>query len=63
LATNAFESEQHNKISQHNIVETGVVLIQVLIDPKSVVESTISWTIDNYIERKYFESLKEGDNL
>ena len=63
MTTNAFNSEQHNEISQQfNIVETGVVLIQVLIAPKYVVESTISWTIDNYVDRKYFEELKEGDD-
>jgi len=37
-----------NEISQHNIVEKGLVLFQVLIDPHSVVDSTIEWTIDNY---------------
>ena len=50
----------HNKISQHNIVEKGLVGIQILIDPKSVVESTISWSIDNYINEKYIAEMEES---
>ena len=49
-----------NEISQHNIVEKGLVGLQLLIDPKSVVESTISWSIDNYINEKYIAEMEES---
>ena len=40
----------HNEIVQHNIVEKGLILFQCMVDRKSVIESTISQTIDNHIE-------------
>jgi hypothetical protein len=53
LETNiSFDQEEHHKISQHNIVEKGLVLFQIMVDPHSVVESTIRWAIDNYIDEK-----------
>ena len=39
-----------NEINQHNIVKKGLILFQSIVDQKSVVESTINQTIDNYIE-------------
>ena len=39
-----------NERNQHNIVKKGLILFQSMVDRKSVVESTISQTIDNYIE-------------
>lgn len=41
-----------NEIVQHNIVEKGLILFQSMVDRKSVVESTISQAIDNYIESR-----------
>ena len=40
----------HNERNQHNIVEKELILFQSIIDRKSIIESTISQTIDNYIE-------------
>ena len=37
---------------EHNIVEKELVLFQTMVDPHSVVDSTISWAIDNYINSK-----------
>jgi hypothetical protein len=37
---------------EHNAVEKGLVLFQTMVDPHSVVESTISWAIDNYLDSK-----------
>jgi len=48
-----------NEISQHNIVEKGMMLTKVSLDPDGVVESTINWTIDNYLYDKLCQEMED----
>jgi hypothetical protein len=49
----------HNEISQHNIVEKGMMMVKVSVDPHGVVESTINWTIGNYLYDKLCQEMED----
>jgi len=56
-ATN--EKVVQNQISQHNVVEKGMMMARVSLDPHGVVESTISWSIDNYLNDKLYQEMED----